>query len=162
MAATPISPKVTAGTSIAAILGLLLSYLQVITPESFAFLGRYQGIAFLIVTLAGGALAAWQKSDPLRAVPPIPSVVVPPVTPVVADPKPVAPSASVKVTPVYEPTLKSTIDGVLTEALPPAVAAPVEAVVYSVLPNSTPDVPALVDPPLLSDPVLTPIPPVGK
>lgn len=69
MATTPTSPKVTAGASTAAIIGLVLSYVTALTPDSFAFLGKYQGLAFLVVTLAAGAFAAWWKTDPLRTVP---------------------------------------------------------------------------------------------
>lgn len=66
MSTTPISPKVAAGAFVAAVVGLLLQYLTTLTPDAFAFLGQYQGLAFLFVTLAGGSLAAWWKTDPLR------------------------------------------------------------------------------------------------
>jgi hypothetical protein len=66
MASTPISPKVTAGSAVAAIIGLLLQYSVTITPDTFAFLGKGQGLAFMVVTLGAGALAAWWKTDPLR------------------------------------------------------------------------------------------------
>lgn len=68
MANTPISPKVTAGSAVAAIVGLLLQYSVTITPDTFAFLGKGQGLAFMVATLGAGALAAWWKSDPLRTV----------------------------------------------------------------------------------------------
>lgn len=91
MANTPISPKVTAGSAVAAIVGLLLQYANTITPDTFAFLGKGQGLAFMVVTLGVGALAAWSKNDPLRtaltdAVPsktPTPDPVPEPAPPVV-------------------------------------------------------------------------------
>lgn len=69
MANTPVSPKVTAGSAVAAIVGLLLQYSVTITPDTFAFLGKGQGLAFMVATLGAGALAAWWKTDPLRSVP---------------------------------------------------------------------------------------------
>jgi len=70
MASTPVSPKVTAGAAVAAIVGLLLQYGATITPATFAWLGAGQSLAFTVVTLGVGALAAWWKTDPLRVVPP--------------------------------------------------------------------------------------------
>jgi hypothetical protein len=109
MAVSPVSPKVTAGASTGAVVGLILSYVSTLSPDAFAFLGKYQGLAFLVVTLAGGAVAAWAKSDPLRTVP------APPVAPVAAPVVPVALSlettpvtaadpAAVTVTPEYTAT----------------------------------------------------------
>jgi hypothetical protein len=62
-----ISPKVTAGSATGAIVGLLLSYASSVQPDMFAFLGRWQGFAFLLFTLAVSAGGAWLKNDPLRA-----------------------------------------------------------------------------------------------
>lgn len=102
---TPVSPKVTAGAAVAALVGLLLQYVTTITPESFAFLGSWEGLAFLVVTLAGGALAAWWKTDPLRvpaapAAPAAPADVAP-MAPVDARAVPTADASSVK--PVFTP-----------------------------------------------------------
>lgn len=67
MSTTPISPKVTAGVSTGAIAGLFLSYAGTVQPDMFAFLGRWQGFAFLLFSLALSGVAAWWKKDPLRA-----------------------------------------------------------------------------------------------
>jgi hypothetical protein len=66
MSTTPISPKVTAGASTGAIVGLLLSYASSVQPDMFAFLGKWQGFAFLLFTLAVSGVAAWWKKDALR------------------------------------------------------------------------------------------------
>jgi hypothetical protein len=89
MANTPVSPKVTAGASVAAIVGLLLQVGVNITPDTFAFLGAGQGLAFMIVTLGLGALAAWWKTDPLRDVPAVPDKVSPSLAAVLPTPAPV-------------------------------------------------------------------------
>jgi hypothetical protein len=106
MAVSPVSPKVTAGASTGAVVGLILSYVSTLSPDAFAFLGKYQGLAFLVVTLAGGAVAAWAKSDPLRTVPASP--VAAPQVPVALSPEttPVTPTdpATVTVTPEYTAT----------------------------------------------------------
>jgi hypothetical protein len=79
-----ISPKVTAGSATGAIVGLLLSYASSVQPDMFAFLGRWQGFAFLLFTLAVSAGGAWLKSDPLRVTS----------APVVPDTAPVTPPAA--------------------------------------------------------------------
>lgn len=66
MSTTPISPKVTAGGASGAITGLLLSYAAAVQPDMFAFLGKWQGFAFLLFSLAVSVGAAWWKKDPLR------------------------------------------------------------------------------------------------
>lgn len=94
MASTPVSPKVTTGAATAAIVGLLLQYANTLTPDMFAFLGKGQGLTFLVVTLALSGLAAWWKTDPLRVPPavttstpdvPAPSALVAPSVSVPAD-----------------------------------------------------------------------------
>jgi len=69
MTASPVSPKVTAGAAVAAIVGLLLQVSVSITPDTFSWLGAGQGLAFTLVTLGIGTFAAWWKTDPLRVVP---------------------------------------------------------------------------------------------
>jgi hypothetical protein len=110
MASTPVSPKVTAGASTGAIVGLLLSYASSVQPDMFAFLGKWQGFAFLLFTLAVSAGTAWVKSDPLRAAAApvaVPDVPEAPATPAVSfaptqaklDALPV--ESATEVTPVY-------------------------------------------------------------
>jgi hypothetical protein len=106
---TPISPKVTAGASTGAIVGLLLSYASAVQPDMFAGLGKWQGFAFLLFTLAVSAGTAWLKNDPLR----VTSAPVAPETAPVAPPAAATSFAPVQakldalpaeVTPVYETT----------------------------------------------------------
>lgn len=62
-----VSPKVWAGLitgfAIAAIGGIIAS----VTPDTFAFLGAWGPIIYSLVTIGGAQLAAYLKSDPLRA-----------------------------------------------------------------------------------------------
>jgi hypothetical protein len=48
------------------IVGLFLQLTAQLTPDTFAFLGKGEGLAFLVATLAVSAVSAWWKSDPLR------------------------------------------------------------------------------------------------
>ena len=67
MAATPVSPKVTAGANWATYATLGLTILDGLTPDTFAFLGRYAPLAYGAVVGASYALGAYLKADPLRA-----------------------------------------------------------------------------------------------
>ncbi|MDQ0241147.1 hypothetical protein [Arthrobacter bambusae] len=66
MANTPISPKVTAGANAAAYATLLLTLLDSLAPDSLAFLGKLQPIAYGVVIGGSYALRAFLKADPLR------------------------------------------------------------------------------------------------
>ncbi|WGH20354.1 membrane protein [Arthrobacter phage MaGuCo] len=64
----PVSPKVTAGASWAAVASLVLTVLTAITPEMLAFLGPWAALAYGVVVGASAALGGYLKSDPVRAV----------------------------------------------------------------------------------------------
>ncbi|WP_284984317.1 hypothetical protein [Arthrobacter sp. efr-133-TYG-118] len=66
MANTPISPKVSAGANAAAYATLVLTLLDSLAPDSFAFLGKLQPLAYGVVIGGSYALRAWLKADPLR------------------------------------------------------------------------------------------------
>lgn len=76
---TPISPKVTSGATWA----LVASLASMVTPDMLAPLGRYQPLAYMIISAVAYALGAYLKEDPLRTAapasapePPAPSSVV--------------------------------------------------------------------------------------
>jgi hypothetical protein len=66
MANTPISPKVIAGANAAGYATLVLTLLDSLAPDSFAFLGKLQPLAYGIVIAGSFALRAFLKADPLR------------------------------------------------------------------------------------------------
>lgn len=63
---TPISPKVIAGAVTSIILIALIAAIGAITPDLFSFLGAWAGVAYAAVVAAGGAIAGYVKTDPLR------------------------------------------------------------------------------------------------
>lgn len=69
MATTPVSPKVKSAGAIGSIVGILLAYAAAVTPETFAFLGKWAQPAYLAVTLGSAVYAAYRTADPLRQAP---------------------------------------------------------------------------------------------
>jgi hypothetical protein len=80
MTSTPISPKVTSGATWA----LVASLASMVPPDMLAPLGRYQPLAYMLISGLAYALGAYLKEDPLR-------------TPDAAKPAPVDPAAVVDV-----------------------------------------------------------------
>jgi hypothetical protein len=103
---TPISPKVTAGANWSFIAALVVSFLNSITPDMLAPLGKWTPLVYMLVSGAAFALGAYLKTDPLR-VPAkdatggdTPSAPQP--APATASPAPASsdPAPSVEVTPI--------------------------------------------------------------
>lgn len=90
MANTPVSPKVKAAGAVGSLVGILVAYAAAVTPETFAFLGKWSQPAYLAVTLGSALFAAYQTSDPMRATD-APTATVPVDSPTVALPEPPAP-----------------------------------------------------------------------
>lgn len=67
MANTPVSPKVKAAGAVGSLVGILVAYAAAVTPETFAFLGKWSQPAYLTVTLGAALFAAYKTTDPLRA-----------------------------------------------------------------------------------------------
>ena len=63
---TTLSPKVIAQAVTSVALVVLVAAINAVTPELFAFLGDFAGIAYAGVVALGGALAGYIKGDPLR------------------------------------------------------------------------------------------------
>jgi uncharacterized membrane protein len=61
-----ISPKVIAQAVTSVLLVGIVAAIGAITPELFAGLGAFQGVAFAGVVAIGGALAGYITRDPLR------------------------------------------------------------------------------------------------
>lgn len=64
---TPVSPKVKAAGAVGSLVGILVAYAAAVTPETFAFLGKWSQPAYLTVTLGAALFAAYKTTDPLRA-----------------------------------------------------------------------------------------------
>lgn len=65
----PTSPKVIAAVVAGLLLSAILSHIDSITPQMFAFLGPWAPFVYgLVITLIMGAAAYW-KTDPLRVLP---------------------------------------------------------------------------------------------
>lgn len=93
---TPISPKVIAGTVTGIAITAVLAAITAITPDAFSFLGPWSGIAYLVVSTLGAAIAGYVKRDPLRqaitnkiaaAIPPAVVAAVNVAAPIIADAK---------------------------------------------------------------------------
>lgn len=61
-----ISPKVIAQVGVSFFLVVLLGAINAITPDLFAGLGAWGPVLYAAVAAAGGAIAGYVKTDPLR------------------------------------------------------------------------------------------------
>lgn len=61
-----ISPKVIASAVSGLAVTLILGLLNAVTPETFAFLGSWSSLAYMLVVAVAGVVAGWAKSDPMR------------------------------------------------------------------------------------------------
>lgn len=65
-AESTISPKVIASAVTSIALIAIIAAIGAMTPDLFAFLGQWAGVAYAAVVAVGGGLAGYLKSDPLR------------------------------------------------------------------------------------------------
>ena len=61
-----ISPKNKAGLNWAALAGLVVWGLNLVTPEMLTWAGPYAPLLFAAIPIVSGQVAAWVKTDPLR------------------------------------------------------------------------------------------------
>lgn len=69
---TPISPKVTASVLAGLFASIILANITLITPDLFAGLGKWAGLADGLTIAVVTAVAGYLKTDPLRVTPPPP------------------------------------------------------------------------------------------
>lgn len=82
--AKKISPKVWAGLLTGLIVAAIGGIVAAVTPDTFAFLGAWGPIIYSLVTIGGAQLAAFLKTDPLRATSAAPAAVTNVFTPAAA------------------------------------------------------------------------------